>query len=56
LQPWREHSNWKTRIRVSKKKSEEAQLVRQIQLYGLQKGKFLDEPKVRQMLAKLIGP
>lgn len=56
LQPWRKHSDWKTRIRVSKKKSEEAQLVRQLQLYGLQKGKFLDEPKVREVLAKLIRP
>ena len=55
LQPWREHSDWKTRIRVSKKKSEEAQLVRQLQLYGLQKGKLLDEPKVREMLVKLVG-
>jgi hypothetical protein len=56
LQPWREYSDWKTRIRVAKKKSEESQLVRQLQLYGLEKGKHLDEPKVREMLAKLIGP
>lgn len=30
--------------------------MRQLQLYGLQKGKLLGEPKVREMLAKLGEP
>jgi hypothetical protein len=54
LQPWQENSECKTRIRVAKKESEEMQVVRQLQFYGLQKGKLLSEDKLKALLASLI--
>lgn len=54
LQPWYEHSNCKTRIRVAKKESEEMQIVRQLQFYGLQKGKIFTESKIKALLVSLM--
>jgi Ankyrin repeats (3 copies) len=53
LQPWRSHSDVTTRIRVEKKKSDEVQLIRQIQLLGLSQGKSWSEDRVRAILADL---
>ena len=55
LQPWRHHSEMKTKIRIGRKRSEESQLVRQLQLYGLQKGKFLGEEQIRNLLIELFN-
>jgi hypothetical protein len=56
LQPWKDYSDWKTRIRVRKKESEESKIIQQIQLYGLQKGKLLEEQRVRELLTQLLDP
>ena len=56
LQPWKDYSDWKTRIRVRKKESEESKIIQQIQLYGLQLGKFLEEHRVKELLTQLLDP
>lgn len=56
LQPWKDYSDWKTRIRVRKKESEESKIIQQIQLYGLQNGKLLEEQRVREFLTQLLNP
>ena len=54
LQPWKDYSGWKTRIRVRKKESKESKIIQQIQLYGLQMGKFLEEHRVKELLTQLL--
>ncbi len=53
LQPWKHWSEWQTRVRVSKKESDEAALVRQIQFFGLRHGKILSGDLVRELLTKV---
>ncbi len=54
LQPWRDGSDIKTRIRVAKRYSAEDELLAQIQLYALQKGNQLDGQKLRRHFRKLM--
>lgn len=53
IQPWKDYSDWKTRIRVREKASEESKIIQQIQLYGLQKGQIIEEKIVKELLAAL---
>jgi hypothetical protein len=53
IQPWKDCSEWKSRIRVGKKKSDESVLIKQIQYFGIQKGKLLEEEKVRKLLSQI---
>ena len=55
IQPWKDYSEWKTRIRIRKKESEESKIIRQIQFYGLQQGKLLEEGQIRQFLDELLS-
>jgi len=54
IQPWKDYSDWKTRIRVRKKESEESKIIQQIQFYGLQQGKLLKEQQIKELLTQLL--
>ena len=54
IQPWKDYSDWKTRIRVRKKESEESKIIQQIQFYGLQQGKLLKEQRIKELLTQLL--
>jgi hypothetical protein len=54
IQPWKDYSDWKTRIRVRKKESEESKIIQQIQFYGLQQGKLLQEQRIKELLTQLL--
>lgn len=54
IQPWKSFSRLQTRIRVRKKRSEEAMVIQSIQLLGLQNGKMLPEEIVRDLLRELM--
>lgn len=54
LQPWKSYSEWKNRIRVSRKKSDELVLIQQIQLLGLKQGKNLQADRIREWLSQLL--
>lgn len=56
IQPWKDYTDWKTRIRVREKESEESKIIRQIQFYGLQQGKFLEKQRVKELLTQLLDP
>ena len=55
IQPWKDYSEWKTRIRIRKKESDESKIIRQIQFYGLQQGKLVEEHRVRELLTQLLN-
>jgi hypothetical protein len=54
IQPWRCYSEWKTRIRVSKKKSDESLLIQQIQFLALKRGKIVKEDRIREFISRLL--
>lgn len=54
IQPWKDYSDWKTRIRFRKKESEESKIIQQIQFYGLQQGKLLKEQRIKELLTQLL--
>jgi hypothetical protein len=54
LQPWKSYSEYKTRIRVSRKKSDESVLIQQIQLLALKRGKIVDEDRIRESISRLL--
>jgi hypothetical protein len=53
LQPWKCYSEYKHRIRVSQKKSDEAVLIQQIQLLALKQGKTVPAVQIREWISKL---
>ena len=55
LQPWQQHGNAETRIRVKHKPSEMDSLVRAIQLLGLSRNKALDADRVKAAVETLIS-
>jgi len=55
LQPWQQHGNAETRIRVKHKRSEMDSLVRAIQLFGLSRNKTLDAERVKATVDALIS-
>lgn len=54
LQPWKSYSDWKTRIRVGRKKSEESVLIQQIHFWALNRGKTLLEDQIRESIVGLL--
>jgi hypothetical protein len=54
LQPWKCYSEYKHRIRVSKKKSDEAVLIQQIQLLALKRGKIVPADRIREWFSQLL--
>jgi hypothetical protein len=54
LQPWKCYSEYKHRIRVSQKKSDEAVLIQRIQLLALKQGKTLTTERIRECIAQLL--
>jgi hypothetical protein len=54
LQPWKSYSEYKHRIRVSKKKSDEAVLTPQIQLLALKRGKTVPAERIREWISRLL--
>jgi hypothetical protein len=54
LQPWKSYSEYKHRIRVSQKRSDEAVLIQQIQLLALKQGKTVPAERIREWLSKLL--
>jgi hypothetical protein len=54
LQPWKCYSEWKNRIRVSQKKSDEAVLIQQIQLLALKQGKAVPADRIREWFSQLL--
>ncbi|NUQ37106.1 MAG: hypothetical protein HUU23_04780 [Caldilineales bacterium] len=56
VQPWNHHQNVKTRLRVKKRETAEADLVRQIQWLALEQGRVVAANEVAELLAKWIGP
>jgi hypothetical protein len=50
LQPWKGYSGYKHRIRVSRKKSDEAVLIQQIQLLALKQGKTVSADRIRELI------
>jgi len=55
LQPWQQHGNSETRIRVKHKPSEMDNLVRAIQLFGLSRNKALDADRIKAAVDALIS-
>jgi hypothetical protein len=54
LQPWKCYSEYKHRIRVSQKKSDEAVLIQQIQLLALKQGKAVPAERIREWISQLL--
>jgi len=54
LQPWKCYSEWKNRIRVSQKKSDEAVLIQQIQLLALRQGKTVQAERIWDWISRLL--
>ncbi len=54
LQPWKCYSECKTRIRVSRKKSDESVLIQQIQFLALKHGKIVNEDRIREFIPRLL--
>jgi hypothetical protein len=54
LQPWKCYSEHKHRIRVSQKKSDEAQVIQQIQLLALKQGKTVPADRIREWFLQLL--
>jgi hypothetical protein len=54
LQPWKCHSESKHRIRVSKKKSDGATFIQQIQLLALKHGKTVPADRIREFISELL--
>jgi hypothetical protein len=54
LQPWKSYSEYKYRIRVSQKKSDEAALIQQIQLLALKQGKTVPPERIRESITQLL--
>jgi hypothetical protein len=54
LQPWKCYSEYKHRIRVCQKKSDEAVLIQQIQLLALKQGKTVSADRIRGWLSQLL--
>lgn len=55
LLPWHDYSQLKTRLRIARKYSQRKQLIRQIQLYGLQSGKVAEASAAGRLLDELFG-
>jgi hypothetical protein len=55
LQPWKCYSEWKNRIRVSQKKSDEAVLIQQIQLLVLRKGKTVQAERIWDWISQILN-
>jgi len=55
VQPWNQHQHVKTRLRVRKRETAEADLVRQIQWLALEQGRAVEADQVAELLAKWIG-
>lgn len=56
VQPWNHQQHVKTRLRVKKRETAEADVVRQIQWLALQQGRAVAASEVVEQLAKWIGP
>jgi hypothetical protein len=54
LQPWKCYSESKHRIRVGRKKSDESDLIQQIQLFALKQGKTIQADRVREWISELL--
>ena len=54
LQPWKDYSESKTRIRINRKKSDEAILVQQIQLLALKQGKTVPTERIQEWISRLL--
>jgi len=55
VQPWNHHEHVKTRLRVKKRETAEADVVRQIQWLALEQGRAVAANEVAELLAKWIG-
>lgn len=55
VQPWNHHQDVKTRLRVKKRETAEADIVRQIQWLALQQGRAVAANEVAELLAKWIA-
>jgi hypothetical protein len=53
LQPWKCYPESKHRIRVSQKRSDEAVLIQQIQLFALKQGKVVPVERIRELISEL---
>jgi hypothetical protein len=53
-QPWKCYSEYKHRIRVSRKKFDESVLIHQIQLLALKNGKTAQTDRIREWLSQLL--
>lgn len=53
LQPWKCYSESRHRIRVSQKRSDEAVLIQQIQLFALKQGKVVPVERIRELISEL---
>lgn len=54
LQPWKCYSEWKTRIRVNTKRSDESVLIRETQFLALKRGKVVNEHRIREVISRLL--
>jgi hypothetical protein len=52
--PWKGYSEYKHRIRVSQKKSDEAVLIQQIQLLALKQGKAVPAERIQELFSQLL--
>jgi hypothetical protein len=55
LQPWKSYSEYKHRIRVSQKKSDEAVLIQQIHLLALKRGKTVQVERIREWISQILN-